>query len=99
MIYEMTNNGLKISLFYFVETFLTKMALRFLDKLFKRNLEKLIKFYTFLDAFTARSLTSLLFQHPVAKFNCAKIEKETHLGDIIGKNIGLRLFLDKLFLL
>lgn len=40
----------------------------------------------FTDAFISRTLTSSCFVRPVAKFICSKVEKETHLGENIGKH-------------
>lgn len=56
-----------------------------LDDLFDWNLEKLTKCPTFTDAFTAPALAFSCFVRPVANFICDKIEKESHSGDIMGK--------------
>lgn len=85
--YEEADDGLKNPCFCFVETVSTEMAqCGALDNLFNRNLEKLTKSPTFMEASTTRTLTSSRFVLSVAKFICAKIEKTTYLGDNIGKS-------------
>lgn len=92
--FELNNESLKHSTFYFVESALTKVAQSgALDEKFKRNVEKLKPSSTFTDAFRTRARTFFCFVRPVAKYVCDKIKMDSYLNYDIEIEIGIFPFL------
>lgn len=92
---EVANDGLKKSLFYFIETILTEMAhCGASDDLFKRSSVELTKPPTFIEAFKNFTLASSRYVCPVVKNICAKTEKKHIKAKKSEKSICRMLFPD-----
>lgn len=97
---EEANDDLMNVSFYFAEIALTKISQPgALDKMFERNLEKLTQSPTFIDAFKTRALTLPRYYRPVPKCIRAMVEKKTHFGRNLGKNMSFWCLHRQLFLL
>lgn len=67
--FDSANDGLKNSLYHFVESILTEMAQKgALDEVFDRSIECWTQSSSFMDTFARRALMSSRIVLPVAKF-------------------------------